>query len=133
MTTLHRWRFYANLIYSHAIVRRRHLSRLSSPLVTLWRVLVGVGDDVMMLLFCACVHNAPLSLTSIGRINVIRLCAYVHNAPLTASGKRDTKGLASGLTLRQSVDEATHQCRDANCIIYRRVSVTYPTGMILQV
>jgi hypothetical protein len=49
-TLLHRYHFYANLIYSHAIVRHRHLSRLSSPLVTLWRVLVGVGDDVMMLL-----------------------------------------------------------------------------------
>lgn len=50
MSTLHRLRFYANLIYVHAIVRRKHLSLHTSPLVTLWWVLVGVGDDVMYLL-----------------------------------------------------------------------------------
>jgi hypothetical protein len=50
MTTLRRWQFYANLIYVHAIVRHKHLSRLYGLPVALWRVLVGVGDDVMLLL-----------------------------------------------------------------------------------
>ncbi len=45
-----RLRFYANLIYVHAIVRHKHLSRVSSPHSALWGVLVGVGDDVMYLL-----------------------------------------------------------------------------------
>ncbi len=48
--SLRRLRFYANLIYLHAIVRHKHLSRRSGVLVALWRVLVGVGDDVMLLL-----------------------------------------------------------------------------------
>ncbi len=50
MTTFRRLRFYANLIYVHAIVRHAHLSRTTSPPAALWRVLVGVGDDVMLLL-----------------------------------------------------------------------------------
>lgn len=49
-TRLRRLRFYANLIYVHAIVRHWHLKRTTSPLVALWGVLVGVGDDVMYLL-----------------------------------------------------------------------------------
>jgi hypothetical protein len=48
--TLRRLRFYANLIYVHATIRHKHLSRGRSPLVTLWSVLLGIGDDVMLLL-----------------------------------------------------------------------------------
>ncbi len=47
---IRRVRFYANLVYVHALTRHRHLSRTSGRLVTLWRVLVGIGDDVMLLL-----------------------------------------------------------------------------------
>jgi len=50
MTIFRRLRFYANLVYVHAIVRHATLRRTSGPLVTLWRVLIGVGDDVMLLL-----------------------------------------------------------------------------------
>jgi hypothetical protein len=48
--TLRRLRFYANLIYVQATIRHKHLSRGRSPLVTLWSVLLGIGDDVMLLL-----------------------------------------------------------------------------------
>lgn len=48
--TIRRLRFYAQLIYLHAIVRYRHLSRSSGPLVALRRVFIGVLDDTMLLL-----------------------------------------------------------------------------------
>ena len=48
--TLRQLRFYANLITTHQRVRYRQLSRRSGRLVALWGMIVGVGDDVMLLL-----------------------------------------------------------------------------------
>jgi hypothetical protein len=48
--TLRQLRFCANLVYVHALIRYKHLSRSNGPRVALWRVFVGVGDDVMLLL-----------------------------------------------------------------------------------
>jgi hypothetical protein len=48
--TIRRMRFYASLIFVHALVRYKQLSPRYGLLVTLWRVFVGVLDDIMLLL-----------------------------------------------------------------------------------